>query len=242
MAFTCFLSDCHLSIDRPPLIQCFIDFVNVRAQKADALYILGDLYDCWLGDGIEIDEPLRDVQRSLLRLGRYKPVYFIHGNHDFLVSRRYARKNSLILLKQLSVINLYNKNTLITHGDLLCSDDRRYQRYRRFIQNPMVKLILNQLPASVKQNLAKRIIKINNQNKASNQAEIMDVNQETVLKLMRRHGVTRLIHGHTHKPAIHAMDVDGQKGQRIVLGDWYRRGSVLFVDDKNRAELETLEA
>ena len=240
MAFTYFISDCHLSISRPALLDCFTRFINEQAPQADALYILGDLFDYWLGDNVALEQPLCEVQNALLRLAQQLPVYFIHGNHDFLISQRFAQQCGLILLDQYSLIKLYGKNTLLTHGDLLCSDDRGYQCYRRIAQNPLTKATLNYLPAAIRRGLARLMNKISRGKRTLPKAQTVDVNQATVLKLMRQYATTRLIHGHTHKPAIHRLNIDGQKGQRIVLGDWYQHGSVLSVDHHNHAELKVL--
>lgn len=241
MACTYFISDCHLSASRPAVIDCFIRFIDSQAQRADALYVLGDLFDYWLGDGVDPGQKLKNVQSSLLRLAQHAPIYFIHGNHDFLISERFARQSGLTLLKQFKVINLYGENTLITHGDLLCSDDRMYQRYRRVAQHPLSKLTLNRLPAPVKLGLAGIMRKISAQKKSSAKAKTVDVRQETVIDVMRRYAVSRLIHGHTHQPDIHTFRLNGKRAQRIVLGDWYRQGNVLSVDEQNRIRFESLK-
>ena len=238
MTQTLFVSDLHLDNKRPHIIAAFCRFLD-ECSTADALYILGDLFEYWIGDddpAIGLEPVIHSI-RSLRKSG--VPVYFIHGNRDFLVGKRFAKQTQCEILKEETVIDLYGTPTLIMHGDTLCTDDIAYQNYRKKARNPFIQKSL--LMLSVKRRL-KIAEGLRNKSKSAIQEkseEIMDVNQHTVEQVMQKHKVKHLIHGHTHRPAEHEFNLNGEKHQRIVLGDWYDQGSVLFYTP-NSVTLETI--
>lgn len=240
MSQTLFISDLHLDNKRPHIIAAFCRFLQ-EISDTDALYILGDLFEYWIGDddpaiGLQ---PVIDALRSLSRAGT--PIYFIHGNRDFLVGKTFAKAIQCKLLAEETIIDLYGTPTLIMHGDTLCTDDITYQKYRAKARNKWIQKSLSLL--SIKQRL-KIAEKIRNKSVSATQGkqpEIMDVNQHAVEQVMLTHNVKYLIHGHTHRPAIHDLVINGSARQRIVLGDWYDQGSVLRCTPEG-INLETLQA
>lgn len=226
MTQTLFVSDLHLDNKRPHIIAAFCRFLD-ECSSIDALYILGDLFEYWIGDddpaiGLA---PAIDAIRNLSDSG--VPVFFIHGNRDFLIGKRFAKQTQCEILKEETVIDLYGTPTLIMHGDTLCTDDIAYQKYRTKARSPFIQKPL--LMLSVKRRL-KIAEGLRNKSKSATQEkseDIMDVNQQTVEQTMQKHNVKHLIHGHTHRPAEHEFNLNGEKHHRIVLGDWYDQGSVL---------------
>ena len=239
MAQTFFISDCHLDESRPRLIDVFVRFARKQAPAADALYILGDLFDYWVGDDAPAQR-LSPVIECLREISAHLPVYFMHGNRDFLIGKRFAHDSGCRLLGPTEIINLHGRRTLLMHGDLLCSDDRAYQRYRKLIRNPLSRSLIPRLPLSLRLSIAQRLRSLSKRAVASKKPEIMDVSTDTVVNYMQRFKVDQLIHGHTHRPGIHTAEIAGQAWRRIVLGDWYEKGSVLTVTD-GEPKLEVLE-
>jgi len=226
---TLFIADLHLSGERPHIIYLFRDFLKREAQQADALYILGDLFEAWLGDDA-IPPDMVGVLHDINHLTKSGvPVYVMVGNRDFLLGAKFEAITGCMLLPDPSVINLYGKNTLLMHGDTLCTDDVDYQTIRKKIRSPQWRQAI----------LAKTIeerIQIAREARAESQArtreksdDIMDVNAQAVENVFRTHGVNCLIHGHTHRPAIHESNIGNKAVTRIVLGDWYDKASVLRV-------------
>jgi UDP-2,3-diacylglucosamine hydrolase len=232
---TLFISDLHLDGTRPDITAQFLDFLEREARRARALYILGDLFEAWIGD----DDPDPDKRRVIEGLravtaGGVK-TFLIHGNRDFLIGRRFCRETGIELLDDGTVIDLYGRRVLLMHGDLLCIDDHAYQRLRRIVRNPMVQFVMRSLTLRQRQNLAERMRAGSKEHIASMDIAapaIMDVNQDEVRRTLVRYGVDCIIHGHTHRPAVHEMQIDGHAAVRIVLGDWYEQGSVLRWDER----------
>ncbi|QMU61325.1 MAG: UDP-2,3-diacylglucosamine diphosphatase [Gammaproteobacteria bacterium] len=238
MSQTLFVSDLHLDQKRPHIIAAFCRFLH-ECSSADALYILGDLFEYWIGD----DDPAIGLEPAISAIRKLSntgvPVYFIHGNRDFLIGKRFAKQTQCKILKEETVLDLYGTPTLIMHGDTLCTDDIAYQKYRAKARNPFIQKPL--LMLSVKRRL---IIAegLRNKSKSATQdkpEDIMDVNQLTVEQVMQKHNVNHLIHGHTHRPAKHEFNLGGNLYKRIVLGDWYEHGSVLRCTP-NLMKLETI--
>jgi UDP-2,3-diacylglucosamine hydrolase len=230
---TLFIADLHLSPDRPAVTRAFLDFVQQRASKAEALYILGDLFEAWIGD----DDPsalARDVIGALRTLTDHgTAVYFQHGNRDFLVGKRFSRDTGAMLLGDETVVQINGKPVLLMHGDSLCLEDAAYQRFRRKVRRPHYKWLLSHLPLKKRLQLAAKWragSKAANSNKA---ASIMDVSPQEVERLMTLHDVDTLIHGHTHRPAIHQVELPDGEGQRWVLGDWGAQGWAIEADGNN---------
>ena len=240
---TLFIADCHLSPERPKIVKLFCQFLDQEARAAEQLFILGDLFDLWLGD----DDPapgLESVLAGLLSLSASVPIYFMHGNHDFLAGKGFAQRTQCQLLnpsptEDFSVIDLYGHPTLLMHGDPLCTDDIAYQRYRRVVRNRATQAAWRALSLKQRQFIADKLSFRSKHATAKKPQKIMDVNQQAVEKEMTRHGVYRLIHGHVHRPAIHRFTLNNQPAQRIVLGDWYEQGSVLEIngDDINLRQI-----
>ncbi|WP_423185771.1 UDP-2,3-diacylglucosamine diphosphatase [Alishewanella sp. d11] len=232
MPHTLFIADLHLSAQRPDITQAFLTFLQQQAPAADALYILGDLFEVWIGD--DNPEPLLDtLAQAIKQLSLQVPVYFIHGNRDFLLKQAYATKAGMTLLPPHNVIDLYGTPTLIMHGDSLCTLDLKYQKFRRWWDQPWWQSLILSLPLWYRQRLAAKARAKSAQAKTSYQtsgsASIMDVTPTEVPLVMAHYGVQHLIHGHTHRPAVHDLMVKGQAAQRYVLGDWYSQSSYLKV-------------
>lgn len=228
---TLFVSDLHLEPERPDIAEQFFDFLAGPAAAADALYILGDLFEAWIGD----DDPephYADVQDALAALTRAgTPGWFMRGNRDFLVGRRFAERTGFSLLDDPTVLELYGEPVLVSHGDRYCTDDEEYQAVRRRVRDPEWQRQVLALPPETRRQIAEGARAESKAANAAKRAEIMDVNDEAIAAAMREHGVQRMLHGHTHRPAVHRFELDGAAAVRIVLGDWYDQGSVLTWDD-----------
>jgi len=238
---TLFISDLHLDPERPGIIDLFGRFLDGEARDADALYILGDLFEAWVGD----DDPSAAgdvVARKLRALADSGvPVFFIRGNRDFLLGEDYARRAGARILPDPAVVMLHGEPTLVLHGDLLCTDDTAYQQFRAQTRDPRWQSEFLAQPLTTRLAFAERARAASKARygelQASGQSEaITDVTPATVREWFKRYGVRRMIHGHTHRPAMHD-EADGCK--RIVLGDWYEQGSLLRVD-ADGARLESL--
>ncbi|MCL4780888.1 MAG: UDP-2,3-diacylglucosamine diphosphatase [Gammaproteobacteria bacterium] len=223
-----FVSDLHLHSSRPAVTDCFLRFLADTASQAKALYILGDLFESWIGDDAPgtTGEQVCTALRSFTARG--VPCSFMHGNRDFLIGQDFAARSGLTLLPDETIIDLYGERALLMHGDTLCSDDHAYQRYRRIVRSPVVQALYLALPVRARSHIEAQLRSRSTASHGSKPAMLMDVNQQTVAAVMERHGVSLLIHGHTHRPAIHRFDNAQQAtATRIVLGDWYEQGSVL---------------
>jgi UDP-2,3-diacylglucosamine hydrolase len=232
---TLFISDLHLDAERPRITELFGQFIRSEARGADALYILGDLFEAWVGD----DDPSETgafVASELHALGQSGvPVYFIRGNRDFLIGEAFARRAGARVLPDPSVVMLYSRPTLVQHGDLLCTDDVAYQQFRAQTRHPQwqAQFLSQPLPARIAFAQQARAASKAHQSGLKTQGTmetITDVAPATVAGTFSRYGIDTMIHGHTHRPAMHELDVDGHACLRIVLGDWYDQGSVLRVN------------
>jgi len=224
---TLFISDLHLSEERPEASAAFTRFLASEAPQADALYILGDLFEFWIGDDVH-DPHQREVLANLAMLtSKGTPTYFMRGNRDFLTGRRFAHLTGVHMLPDGAVVSLYGHRTLLMHGDRLCTDDVEYQRYRRLFHNPVSRAMLLALPLQTRRRLATRARAKSTAEKQQKNPEIMDVNDGAVVEAMREHAASTLIHGHTHRPGIHEFEFDDLPAERVVLGAWYDHGSVL---------------
>jgi len=222
-----FISDLHLAPERPAVTRAFLSFLSDRAANAESLYILGDLFEAWIGD----DDPSAmagEVQDALRNLSDSGVNLFIQqGNRDFLLGKRFIKRCGAVMLGDEHIVEYAGHRALVMHGDSLCTDDIDYQRFRRKARNPIYKWCLSHLPLKRRQKLAtdwRAKSMAANSNKAS---AIMDVNGDAVAAVMGKHAVDVLIHGHTHRPNRHALAT----GERIVLGDWHDLGWVLCLDD-----------
>lgn len=227
---TLLISDLHLDDRRPAITRLFLEFLAGPAREADRLYILGDLFEAWLGDDLP-GRTGRQVAAGLKTLADSGvPVSFMHGNRDFLVGDDYCRQAGMTLIHEPVVIGLHGVPTLLMHGDSLCTDDQAYQKFRARSRNPAWQRRILRLPGWIRRLIAARARRASRRHQAGIRPEILDVNAQAVRQAFREHNVKRLIHGHTHRPAIHELDIDGRACHRIVLGDWYEQGSVLRID------------
>ncbi|MEI7037335.1 UDP-2,3-diacylglucosamine diphosphatase [Fulvimonas yonginensis] len=235
-----FIADLHLDDSRPHITDLFERYLaGDEVRGADALYILGDLVEAWIGDDDDAELPARIARATRAVRAAGVPVYFMPGNRDFLLGQDYAARARLTLLEDGVVHELYGQPTLLMHGDTLCTDDVAYQAVRRQVRTPEWKANILAMPLQARRAFAAKARADSRAHTGSTMESIMDVNAEAVARAMREAGVTRLIHGHTHRPAIHDFALDDRPAQRIVLGDWYEQGSVLRVEP-DRLELRGL--
>ncbi|BBV00630.1 UDP-2,3-diacylglucosamine diphosphatase [Providencia hangzhouensis] len=229
---TYIIADLHLSEDEPAITAGFINFIQQQAIHAESLYILGDFFNYWVGD--DDDNPLhQQVANELKQLtDRGIPCYFIHGNRDFLIGQRYAKQCGMTILPQETLLELYGKRILILHGDTLCIDDAAYQNYRKKVHTPWVQRLFLLLPLFVRRRIAQKM-RQNSQYASSMKAEsIMDVNSQAVIDALQRHQAQWMIHGHTHRPAIHEVNIGGKLHYRGVLGAWHYEGSAFVINEQ----------
>lgn len=227
---TLFISDLHLEDNRPQSTEMLTGFLRGTARSADALYILGDLFEFWIGDDF-LTETARRVAEELGELPLAGvPCYFLHGNRDFLLGEQYARLVGMELLPETLVVDLHGTRTLLLHGDTLCTDDAGYQAFRQQVRQPSFRDQFLGMPVQQRLDMAQNARDASKQHTSSTPMEIMDVNLDAVSKAFAEHGVERMIHGHTHRPASHDHRLaNGRMGQRLVLADWHTTGSYLRV-------------
>lgn len=227
MSRTLFIADLHLCQEEPAITAGFLHFLQREAPHCDALYILGDLFEAWIGD--DDPNPLHQKIANALR-ALPVPVYFIHGNRDFLIGQRFARDSGMTLLPEEQVLELYGHRLLIMHGDTLCTDDQGYQRFRAKVHQRWIQTLFLALPLFIRKRIATRMRADSKQANQHKSLTIMDVNQQAVEAAMQRQQVRLLIHGHTHRPAIHALTLQGKAAERAVLGAWHSEGSMIQLD------------
>lgn len=227
---TLLISDLHLDASRPQATALLVSLLAGEARQAQALYLLGDVFEAWVGDD-DMGEPGASVCAALRSLAQSGvPVFLMRGNRDFLFGPAMAQRCSARLLPDPCVVDLHGHPTLLMHGDLLCTDDTAYQQFRSQVRDRDWQANFLAQPLAERQAFAAKARAASAQHQAGVSEAITDVNPEAVVEVMARHGVDRLIHGHTHRPAIHALTVHGQPATRVVLGDWYTQGSLLRVD------------
>ncbi|MGL9769360.1 MAG: UDP-2,3-diacylglucosamine diphosphatase [Sodalis sp. (in: enterobacteria)] len=227
---TLFVSDIHLCAQEPTITAGFLHFLRARARTAQALYILGDLFEVWIGD--DDPNPLHhEIAMALQTLTQCGiPCYFIHGNRDFLLGSRHANACGMTLLPAQKVMELDGLRVVILHGDTLCTDDNEYQRFRSRVHQRWLKCLFLSLPLRLRLHIAHRM-RINSlRANVGKTANIMDVNVQTVMAVMDATGATVMIHGHTHRPAIHQLP---EERWRVVLGAWYHQGSAIEVSNSS---------
>lgn len=228
---TVFISDLHLTPTRPEISQAFLRFLRDEAPKAEALYILGDLFEFWLGADVGGEQYREELAALKALADTGLPCYFMKGNRDFLVEKTFEAISGCILLDDPTVIDLYGTPTILMHGDILCTDDVKYQEFRVWNSNPVKRRRFLATPRWFRRTVKWYVQRKAAKAKAGKALDIMDVNQQAVEQQMRVSRAYRLIHGHTHRPATHHFTLaDGQAAERIVMGDWYEQGSLLWVD------------
>jgi UDP-2,3-diacylglucosamine hydrolase len=229
---TLFISDLHLEADRPDIGKQFLHFLQTDASEADDLYILGDLFEAWVGD----DDPnthyftIKRAIRKLVDGGI--PVYFMHANRDFMIGSGFANETGVQILEDPYKVTMYGQKILLSHGDILCTDDVRYQRVRQMVRNPEWQAQMRAKPLKERLRISKEARRQSLEQTINMSLDIMDVNQDEVKRVIQKYKVDVLLHGHTHRPGIHDVQVGNRKARRIVLGDWYTQGSVVRWDSR----------
>lgn len=229
---TLFISDLHLEADRPDISKQFLAFLEQDAREAEELYILGDLFEAWVGD----DDPNTHyftIKRALRKLvDRGTPIYFMHGNRDFMIGREFANETGIKILEDPYRVTMYGQKALFSHGDILCTDDVQYQRVRKMVRDPEWQRNMRKKPLKERLRIAAEARRQSLEATINKSLQIMDVNQGAVESMIRDHNVDVLLHGHTHRPNVHSVDLGNRKAKRIVLGDWYTQGSLVRWDSR----------
>ncbi|NBA95922.1 UDP-2,3-diacylglucosamine diphosphatase [Pseudomonas sp. R5(2019)] len=225
------ISDLHLQEERPDITRAFLDLLATRARQAQALYILGDFFEAWIGDDAmtPYQASICTALRTLSDSGTQ--IFLMHGNRDFMLGKAFCKAAGCSLLSDPSVVEMGGEPVLLMHGDSLCTRDEAYMRLRRYLRNPVSLWILRHLPLRTRQKLAR---KLRSESKAQTRMkanDIVDVTPEEVPRIMNAFGVRTLVHGHTHRPAIHKLMLGDEPARRIVLGDWDRQGWALEVNE-----------
>jgi len=227
---TIFISDLHLDKDRPKVIRYFIDFLNNLESDIESLYILGDFVEYWVGD----DDPgdgLEEVFSSIKKKSNSIPIYFMHGNRDFMISEKFCNHHGMKFLKDPTKIKLHGKKILLMHGDTLCIDDIEYQKFRTMVRSPLWQNEMLKKSLEERINLAKMLRAKSLSETGTKDEVIMDVNNDEVISQLKKHNVDMIIHGHTHRPNIHKIISENKECKRIVLGDWYDKSFILRISD-----------
>lgn len=217
---TLFISDLHLEEERPEITRAFLNFLEQQARGVEALYILGDFFEAWIGDDehTELQDEVANALAAVAQSG--VQIYLMHGNRDFMIGEDYCRRSGAALLPDPTVIDLYGEPTLLMHGDSLCTRDTGYQKFRTNMRNPEWQQAFMKRPLHERQQVGRQIRQMSMAKNQGKQESIMDVTPEEVVAEMARHQVRSLIHGHTHRPAVHSLEVAGEPARRYVLGDW----------------------
>jgi UDP-2,3-diacylglucosamine hydrolase len=236
------LADVHLTGADNPNAARLIAYLDGPAREAEAVYVLGDLFDVWIGDDGSLDIHAEVIERfaALARSG--VALYFMRGNRDFAVGEAFVAASHMQILDDPVVVDLHGTLTLLSHGDVFCTDDTAHQKFRARYTDPRWRARMMKLPLWLRRRLAKRARRRSTQGKASKPAHIMDVNADAVRDAMAHHDVRRLIHGHTHRPADHSLDVHGERAERIVLADWRADQAEILVVDTASVERRSLLA
>lgn len=238
---TYFISDVHLEAKHPKMIKLFLDFLQNTAVKADALYLLGDLFEVWIGD----DDPADYIQQIKTTLKKLTsngvPVYFIHGNRDFLVGKQFAHQTGIKILADPTMIDLYGTPTLLTHGDFLCIDDKPYQAFRHKVRNSRNQKIFLALPFLIRKAIARFLRNKSQQHAAINHYQFIDANSDETKKQMQQYNADLIIYGHTHRPCIQYFLLNNTMKMRITLSDWHECGNVLVCKENGEKRLEYMK-
>ena len=226
------ISDLHLQEERPDITRAFLDLLEGRARQAQALYILGDFFEAWIGD-----DAMTPYQASICQALRAlsdsgTQIFLMHGNRDFLIGQAFCKAAGCTLLNDPCVVEMGGEPVLLMHGDSLCTRDEAYMKLRRYLRNPLSLWVLRHLPLSTRQKLARKLRSESRTQTRMKANDIVDVTPEEVPRVMQQHGVRTLVHGHTHRPAIHKLALGNTPARRIVLGDWDRQGWALQVDEQ----------
>ena len=228
----CFISDLHLHEGRPDITQAFVGFLEETAPKAEKLYILGDLFEVWIGDDNQ-SKFISEIRESLLKVNKTTEIFFMHGNRDFLLGPEFASSSGMKLISDPYVEEMFGSPVLLMHGDLLCTKDVDYQKFRKTSRDPEWQKDFLSKSLAERQKMAKELRDVSKEATGQKKEEIMDVSRSEVIKTMRESDVDLLIHGHTHRPDSHKIDIDDLSSRRIVLGDWDKYGWYIWMDSKS---------
>jgi len=228
-----FISDLHLSADRPDITQAFHYLLNEIAPQSEAVYILGDLFEVWLGDDLVLPEYHDSIAEIRKLTEKNIPVYIMRGNRDFLFGPQFESASGATLIDDPTIIDLYGTSTLLMHGDTLCTDDIKYQEFRTMVRNPAFQNDFLSKTPEQRIAIAKQLRDTSKSETNSKSEEIMDVNSDAVLSAFTEHKIQNMIHGHTHRPKIHELNANDLPATRIVLNDWYDSGFVLIYSENN---------
>jgi UDP-2,3-diacylglucosamine hydrolase len=235
-----FISDLHIALEKPEITNRFLSFLKNQASKAQAVYILGDLFDVWVGDD-DFTPPTHKIRQRLKQLTEAgTPVYLQSGNRDFLLGQKFCQDTGVQLLDEYVVIDLFGVPTLLTHGDLLCTDDLPYQAFRVKSHTPEWRDSVLSKPLLLRLLMARWYRVRSYFHKRGKSQDIMDVNQDAVVKVMHEYNCMRLIHGHTHRPAIHQFEINGQKVQRHVLAAWENKSAKMLCWNTDGYRIENI--
>ena len=238
MKSTLFIADLHLEDSAVERTQWLLEFLAGPASKAEAVYILGDLFEFWIGDDA-LSATAQQVAKATAALSASGvPCYFMHGNRDFLLGESYASLAGMNLLPDTVVIDLYETPTLLLHGDTLCTDDTEYQAFRQQTRDPAWQAAVLAMSIEERLQMAQSARDASIEHTGATSMDIMDVNEEAVSEAFRKHQVTRMIHGHTHRPAFHQVELGDAIAERIVLADWHKGGSYLEVSPDGAESIE----
>lgn len=233
---TLFISDLHLEESRPAITHAFITLLNNCDASIDALYILGDLFEAWIGDDENTPYQQKIIQALRATTDRGIPIYFMYGNRDFLIGKKFLRASGCKLLSDEEKISVYGTPVLLMHGDTLCTQDVAYLKARKNGRNVFYQFLFLLLPLALRKNIANKMRAKSARHTQSTAREIMDVTQTEVERVMQKHHVNYLIHGHTHKTNTHHFTIDSSACQRIVLADWHDKGSALAWNENGKQE------
>ena len=228
---TLFVSDLHLEADRPDIADQFLRFLETEALHADALYILGDLFEFWIGDD-DPNEHYTWIKQALRKLTKKNvPVFFMHGNRDFMIGDDFANETAITILEDPYVTEIHGEKVLLSHGDIYCTDDVEYQAVRKMTRDPQWQTMMLQKTIEERQAFSEQARAASLAHGKNIGNEITDVNRAAIESAFQQANVKLMLHGHTHRPAVHEVDIDGHVARRIVLGDWYDHGSVVRWDE-----------
>ncbi|MYL26920.1 MULTISPECIES: UDP-2,3-diacylglucosamine diphosphatase [Halomonadaceae] len=235
---TRFIADLHLEESRPDITNAFLGFLPAYAHNIDALYILGDFFEAWIGDDehTPLQETVAEALQAVTATGT--ALYLMHGNRDFLIGQDFCDRVGATLLDDPTVIDLHGEPTLLMHGDSLCTTDEEYQKFRATMRNPQWQKAFLQRPLADRQTVARQMREISQAKNQGKEQTIMDVTPEEVVADMERHGVQQLIHGHTHRPAVHELEANGAPARRYVTGDWHEKA--WYIEARTGAAPELL--
>ena len=231
----CFISDLHLNQDRPDITKAFLNFLENTAHKAEKLYILGDLFEAWIGDDDQ-NEFISEIQNALIRINKTTKVFFMHGNRDFLIGPDFASSAGMKILNDPVVEEMFGYPVLLMHGDLLCTEDIEYQKFRKVSRDIKWQKEFLSKPLAERRMIAQNLRGASKEATGKKNEEIMDVSESEVIKMIQESSVSLLIHGHTHRPNSHSIAFEKHTAKRIVLGDWDEYGWYVWMDS-NSCEL-----